>query len=55
MSSSHSRRFPMSSVAFLDLRPPPAPPPESSSPPTPPDPLTLRSASSLMYLLLSRP
>ncbi|KAG7648549.1 hypothetical protein ISN45_At01g035170 [Arabidopsis thaliana x Arabidopsis arenosa] len=38
MSSSHSRRFPMSSVAFLDLRPPPAPPPESSSPPTPPEP-----------------
>jgi len=36
--SSHSHRFLMSSVAFLDLRPPPAPPPESSSPRTPPEP-----------------
>ncbi|KAL9293686.1 hypothetical protein AtEden1_Chr3g0197481 [Arabidopsis thaliana] len=36
--SSHSHRFLMSSVAFLDLRPPPAPPPESSSPLTPPEP-----------------
>ncbi|XP_020884713.1 uncharacterized protein LOC9317209 [Arabidopsis lyrata subsp. lyrata] len=36
--SSHSRRFPLSSVAFLDLRPPPAPTPEPPSPPAPPKP-----------------
>ncbi|KAG7585826.1 hypothetical protein ISN45_Aa02g011740 [Arabidopsis thaliana x Arabidopsis arenosa] len=38
LSSSHSRRLPFSSVAFLVLRPPPAPPPEPPSPPTPPEP-----------------
>ncbi|XP_010461681.1 PREDICTED: amyloid beta A4 precursor protein-binding family B member 1-interacting protein-like [Camelina sativa] len=36
--SSHSRYLPMSSVAFLRLRPPRAPPPEPLSPPTPPEP-----------------
>ncbi|EFH63290.1 predicted protein [Arabidopsis lyrata subsp. lyrata] len=36
--ASHSRCLPLSSVAFLLLRPPRAPPPEPPSPPNPPDP-----------------
>ncbi|XP_023633835.1 uncharacterized protein LOC17880170 isoform X2 [Capsella rubella] len=36
--SSNSRLLPMSSVAFLLLRPPRAPPSEPPSPPTPPEP-----------------
>ncbi|KAG7593398.1 Ribonuclease H domain [Arabidopsis thaliana x Arabidopsis arenosa] len=36
--ASHSRCLPLSSVAFLLLRPPRAPPPAPPSPPTPPEP-----------------